>query len=185
MTPTELWLENQERTKRLVYQRANLTPTWWKIIDDLMQSALMNLWIAANKYQEERANNGMSVASFFTYAYPRIKGGLVMESWRHHFFGIKARRQKIKVSVTEKVEELPVSVPDSVPEDMDLVEYIINQLPSERWQMIARRKYVEGLQQKTIAHQMGISETRVNQMMKVIDAEMMLIVERLKKEWGE
>ncbi len=180
MTPTELWRQNLGRARAVVIDQVRRIPAGRGIVEDLIQSASMGLWIAANKYQE--VNNGTQNASFFTYAYLRVKGEVMKEIYRNHLLGFKAAERNIRVSVCE-VQDDRADVPDSVYEDKELLDYIIDRLEIERWKAIARRLWIQQLPHATVAHQFGVSEAGLHQVLFRIKKRMKLIAEELREEW--
>lgn len=182
MTPLELWESAVGMAKSMARKRAGRIPG--ADVQDFEQAALLALWKAANHYRDDCG------AAFTTYAWHHVRGELNCERWRCCLFGFKAGKAEANGKYTHKApeglggleeENVPVTRPGTLLEDRDLLSHVIRQLRTENLRTVARRYWVEGLPTATIAHQLGLSVARIEQLHREAYRDMVSIAEEIKK----
>lgn len=190
MTTLELWQSGLALAKHMARQRARIAaPLLGTCSDDFQQAALLALWQAAQNYK-------VGCGSTFTsFAWHHIRGELNCERWRQEVLGFKAG----KAQAYNKVTNLPKRSPlDNLPEerlfqvsseslydDKELLDWMIKQLQPVKAQVVARRFWLEGLSTATIAHQLAVSVTRVEQIRAKARHDLQALASTLQKEWQE
>lgn len=159
-TPLELWEQYTPYAKAQAYRRSYSYSA--DVREDFEQAALLGLWRAAITWRE-------GIAPFAIWCRRHVHGELQLEAWRQSFFGAWASRKSYEeakpLPAVQALPEIPLELELERDEGSEwaeqLIDYLISRLPSQRFRCFARHRWLEGLSLTSIAHQFGLSRSRV------------------------
>ncbi len=179
MNSPNLWKTAIGLAKRMVRSRILLCESLKRYEDDLNQASLIGAWKASQTYDSSKNTK------FTTYAWHVIRGEINLEKWRCGFFGFQAEKRqsygKCKLPEVSRMKFDTVVVDESTNkvDNSDLFDYAIRQMRPEKLQQVARLYWLEELPSKSIAKQVGVSLSRVEQMHRMAYKKMAEVIERI------
>ena len=147
--------------------------------DELYTAALLGLWDAARRFNPARG------LRFTTLATRRIRGAVL--DWLRRAYGFFARKpgewQRQKYRPLTADPPAPPSPAVRLLDNLDEVEALLR-LVSARKAMAMRLVYLDGLSQREAAPRLGVSASRVNQIVTKVSAEIRAARQRLEHSAG-